>query len=88
MPQGLQAWDASAGLILDTSQDVGRVLGAISVSANSNSYQDITGINSGETLWVALLSVGALGVNQTWVTTNSRVNWDVVNAGTILYGVY
>lgn len=88
MPQGLQVWDASGNVLLDTSVDIGRVMGTISVSANSNSYQDISGINSGETLWVALLSVGALGKNQVWVTTNSRVNWNVVNAGTILYGVY
>lgn len=86
MPQGLQVWDAAAGLTLDTSSNIGRVIGTIALSANSASYLDVT-LGSGETLWVVLLSVGVAGQNSVWISGANRINWNVITAGTLLYGV-
>ena len=98
MPQGLQVWDAAGNLILDTSVDVGRVIGTLPVNANSAGFQDITVLNAGEKLWAVLMAVGANGQNKIWVevpgaaqtdnVNGTRIRWNVVNAGTILYGVY
>lgn len=63
MPQGLQVFRPDASLMLDVTERLGRVLGTISIASNTtggstgNQVYTISGIPSGNTLWVYATSL-------------------------------
>jgi len=96
MPAGLQVWDATGALVLDTSTIVARVLGSITTSDLSGSLTD-AGFLTGNPFWAVATSqpwyFNAL-LHESISVTGSTLAWDFtagfVGPGgtfTIIYGV-
>lgn len=90
MAQGLQVWDASGSLILDTSTRIGTVLG-IRTTSESGSLSDpalVKGrpfcVNTG--LWNGRnIEFSSSGTTLTWTIDNVSSS---SNSFTFFYGVY
>lgn len=58
MPAGLQVWDGSGNIMLDTSTIIGRTLGIIDASASSGSA-NVPGLDQGTPFAIPLLGQNA-----------------------------
>jgi hypothetical protein len=62
MPQGLQVWDASSNVMLDTTQKTARLTGVLQVNYNSpSSYIDVP-FQTGEKVFFFVYAKGNFGV--------------------------
>jgi hypothetical protein len=98
MPAGLQMWDESGRLILDTSTSVGRFLGVVAI-ANASVSVYSEGFLTGRPFYVFLPSGDpSTGNDRTWNTPTMSVSGPNVSFivsgqpggdfGKIFYGVY
>jgi len=95
MPQGLQIWDASGNLILDTSSHIGRVLGVATLTGGTNGSVTDANFSTGTPFW-------HLQPNATYPTklpditiSGTTLNWNFQAGYTwsgmsfkLIYGVY
>lgn len=97
MPQGLQIWDASGNLILDTSSSVGRQTGAQTVGPSPTSGTiTVPGYASGATVWYIAPYSMTLGDPPTpldievgtYSVSGADISWEAYDATRIIYGVY
>lgn len=89
MAVGIQVWDASGNLIMDTPTRMGRVLG-ITASGTSGGSVTNSGFSTGTPFAVYVPTGGFTGVFGNLVPTFSgtTMSWGVSDAGNIVYGVY
>lgn len=97
MPQGLQIWDASGNLILDTSSSVGRQTGAQTIGTDPYTGTiTVSGYTSSTTIWyIAPISM-TLGDPPTifdiaagnFSVSGSNISWEIYDPTRIIYGVY
>ena len=93
MSQGLQLWDASGNLILDTSMRLGRVLNVVDLSGATDGSEENAGLLTGTPFWM----VTFLGSFATYMPTISVVGDDISwafggkgsgNSYKLVYGVF
>lgn len=97
MPQGLQLWDASGNLILDTSTGIGRHTGTadIGVSPSSGTIT-VPGYASGAAVWFLTTFSQTLGHPPTiydfgegsYGVSGADISWTSYGPQKIVYGVY
>lgn len=87
MPQGLQVWDATGALLVDTSIKIGRIYGQISkVGSGAAGSQVIPEWSKGTPFWL-LIQVPTTGTyEQVSITrTGTTLNWSSYTTGWNLY---
>lgn len=92
MPAGLQIWDASGHLVLDTTTWCGQVLGSFSLSdGHSSGSMTITDLAAGRP-FVAVLPAASLSDTLLTITSASvsgtTLSYTSGNACQIVYGIY
>lgn len=93
MPSGMQMWDPSGNLIIDTSMHLGRILGIASLSGPTNGSQSNSGLATGTPFWI-LTCLSASSVRQPVISVSgTTISWDFEGAGAglswrLVYGVY
>lgn len=91
MPQGLQIFDASGNVILDTNVKAGRVLGTATVAASTAGSVTNAGLTTGTPFWIYQASTTSYFARAPTISVSgSTLSWaaDSDRAGLIVYGVY
>lgn len=88
MPAGLQAWNASGEIAIDTSDEVGRIRGTFTQTTNTSGSQAISKV-TGESYFAFMTLTSANGKG-TIVLTATGFDWTFNGTGTarVFYGVY
>jgi hypothetical protein len=91
MPQGIQVWDASGNLILDTSTVTVRILDVITISANGSGNITNTQFSTGVPFYFFQPFQYLIGNYQPTVTfSGNTMSWSLPNfapSGLLYYGV-
>ena len=92
MPQGLQVWDDSGNLIVDTATRLGRILGVTTISASSGTVVN-SGFSGGTPFWIAIpLATGDVehgpDISVSGTTLTYNFNGRPVTSHRLVYGVY
>ena len=95
MAQGLQVWDASGNLAIDTSGSLGTVAGSVAYG-NTNGSVTIPEFSMGRPLWFVLPGAGGSSVYQPNISVSGNTlswSWTVPGSasnppGVIAYGFY
>jgi len=91
MPQGIQVWDASGTLILDTSTVTVRILDVITISGNTSGNVTSTQFSTGIPFYFFQPFQYRRGNNQPTVTFNGNtMSWSLpasAPSGLLYYGV-
>ena len=90
MAQGLQIWDASANLILDTSTRNGIVLGNIEIGASPYSGNISIPEGSTATIWWLCMPYNEAYADTPYIYTTSTTNlyWQATQLCRLIYGVF
>lgn len=91
MPQGLQVWDATATLVLDTNTNVGRVHGSIVKNGSGAAgNQVIPSLASGTPFFIVIQPYASGYYDRVTVTiVGTTISWGAYGTGfTIYYGTY
>lgn len=88
MPAGLQAWDATGAVTIDTTDEVGRIRGTFTQTTNTSGSQAISKV-AGESYFAFMTLTSADGKG-TITLTATGFNWTFNGVGTcrVFYGVY
>lgn len=96
MATGLKVWDAAGNQIIDVSDRLTRILGFVSMPANSSGSVVDDGFLTGTPFFVAIRSNGTTFFNGTSVAVSISFSGNTMNYATtqtvadflIVYGVY
>jgi len=86
MSYGLQIRDASNNITLDTDTKVGRVIGQMSVSANANSYFDVSRL-SGEKVFAVLTTSSIQNIEHVLYIADSSTGFQDINGNRVVYNL-
>lgn len=95
MPQGLQLWDASGNLMLDTSMGIGRHTGTQDIGPGTGTIS-VPGYASPANVWYIATASVTLGHPSSLATygegyfgvSGGDISWDTEEPMKIVYGVY
>lgn len=102
MPQGLQIWDASGNLILDTTSNVGRVIGSQVLAGGATGSITPTKL-ANERLWMTFAAIDStvFPAHKIWRDVaaspsslddpdGDRIRWQInaASGGRLIYGVW
>lgn len=92
MPQGLQVFDASGNVLVDTSTRLGRILGVTTITTTTGSVVDSDFAN-GTPFWYAIpLSIADVEFGPDLSFSGTTLSWDfqgrTVTSHRLVYGVY
>lgn len=96
MATGIKTWDASGNLIVDVTDRLTRILGYVTMPANSSGSVVDDGFLTGSPFYIAIRSNGGSAFNGTTVAVTISVSGNTMNYSTtqlvadfiIVYGVY
>jgi hypothetical protein len=94
MSQGLQVFDASGNIILDTSDRVGRILGVVDIIGGVNGSVTNAGFSGHEPFWIAspLASFATYSPEFTFNSVTNTLSWNWTISGgqnhKLVYGAY
>ena len=93
MPQGLQIWDASGNLILDTSNRIGRVLGVVTLDGNTSSSETNDGLLTGTPFYMVVFLGSFATYSPTISIASNVISWTMPSGAAgnfyrLVYGVY
>lgn len=96
MATGLRVWDASGNLVVDVTDRLTRILGVVSMPANSSGSVVDDGFLTGTPFPIAIRSNGTTFFNGTSVAVSISFSGNTMNYSTtqtvadylIVYGVY
>lgn len=94
MPQGLQIFDASGNVLLDTSTSIGRQTGSGDIGDSPYSGTiTVPGTSTGTNIWWVATADTGLGDPPTDIdaiisTSSTQISWAAQGSRKIIYGVY
>ena len=90
MAQGLQIWDTSGNLILDTTTRNGIVLGNIEIGASPYSGDISVPEGSTATIWFLTMPYNEDFSSTPYIYTSSTTNihWEATQLCRLIYGVF